>query len=211
MYSAAAAGLASEAAGEEVETLAHRMADFTRWVLRMEEALGFERDLLKKALGASGNEGATTVLEAEPISRNVYLFARNFTPDEPWEGKSGELLDTLNDREGDALTKRSKDWPANGKVLSEKLAGIAPALQAVGVVWRRISQSNKGGRRYYLYFDESLVEAGDAHTEEGDAEGAECVPQENPIDKPKTAEWYAGDAGNARFPSHENDEDEGEV
>jgi hypothetical protein len=210
MYSAAAAGLASEERGEEVETLAHRMADFTRWVLRMEGALGFERDLLKKALGASGSEGATTVLEAEPISRHAYLFAKNFSPANPWEGKAGELLDVFNDRETDDLVKRSKDWPANGKVLSEKLTGIAPALRSIGVVWKRTSASNKVGRRYHLYFDEALV--GDAPPEGGDAGGTECVPPESGLGKPKTAEGDAGDAGDARFYNHEDDEDEeGEI
>src|SRR5215217_7354236 len=197
LYSAAAAGLASEKRSEEVETVAHRMADFTRWGVRAEAALGLTPGTLKQALGASGVEGVTTVLEAEPISGWVFRIARSFSIEAPWEGTATNFLDLLNDRETDEAVKRSRGWPKDARGLSSTMSRLAHPLRSIGVSWERVNRSNKGGKMYRLYYVEPPK--GDAGEEEGDAGSSESVPQEKPTDKPKQGKGDAGDAGDAGF------------
>src|SRR5215217_2078336 len=196
MYSAAAAGLAGEARGEEVEILGHRMADFAKWVLRAEEALGLESGAIKEALGDSGDEGASTVLEAEVISYHVYTFARGFSEDAPWVGTSTELYNTLTERATQDGSRLPWDWPANGQKLSAKLGRMEPALKKHGVYWKRPT-SRKKGRQYTLYY--AKPEEGDATVREGDATDETRVPQENGLDKGDSAGGTQRDAGDATF------------
>src|SRR5215217_2331794 len=196
MYSAAAAGLAGEARGEEVEILGHRMADFAKWVLRAEEALGLESGAIKGALGDSGDEGASTVLEAEVISYHVYTFARGFSEDAPWVGTSTELYNTLTERATQDGSRLPWDWPANGQKLSAKLGRMEPALKKHGVYWKRPT-SRKKGRQYTLYY--AKPEEGDATVREGDATDETRVPQENGLDKGDSAGGTQRDAGDATF------------
>jgi len=154
--------------------------------LRVERALGLEGGSIKGALEASSDEGGTTILEAERLSSCVYLFARNFTKASRWEGSVTDLYNTLTEREKEKNGGRlPRDWPANPKVLSEKLALMQTSLRSVGVVWERVSNSNKKGRKYCLYYEEPerTPPRGDADDKEGDADGEDVRPPESGIDK----------------------------
>jgi len=215
LYSATAAGLRSLAEGEEITAKLPRMAGFAKWSIRVETALGLEPGEFLEAFGGSRQEGAATVLEAEPISYRVYEFARSFSASDPWEGTSHQLLETLNNRETDDAVKRGTDWPKAANKLSEKLGRIAPALAQHGVIWKRPSGSNKKGRIYTLYYVPPTTASGtegDDGLETGDDTPETTVPYENPIDTPIPDEGTIGDDGDDRFfyPTNEAEE-EGEV
>jgi len=215
LYSATAAGLRSLTQGEEITAKLPRMAGFAKWSIRVETALGLEPGEFLEAFGGSRQEGAATVLEAEPISYRVYEFARSFSASDPWEGTSHQLLETLNNRETDDAVKRGADWPKAANKLSEKLGRIAPALAQHGVMWKRPSCSNKKGRIYTLYYvppNTASGAEGDDRLETGDDTPETTVPHENPIDTPLPDEGTIGDDGDDRFfyPINEAEE-EGEV
>jgi hypothetical protein len=138
----------------------------------------------------------------------VYLFAKNFREDAPWQGSSTDLYNTLNERLSDEYGRLPKDFPARPKELSGIMGRIAPALKSVGAVWERASKSNKQGKKYRLYYE---TPEGDATSEEGDATDSDSVPPENAPDTPNTAGGTQGDAGDATFPTPEDNEYKGEI
>jgi hypothetical protein len=206
LLDAVSAGLKSIADGEVIADKLPRLADFAKWSIRTEVALGGEPGDFIQAFDYSHDEGTATVLEAEPISYSVYQFARGFSEDAPWEGTSQQLLETLNDREDDDAVKRSAEWPKAPISLSKLLARLAPALVEHGVYWKRATQSNRQGRTYHLYYRKP--EGGDASGDGGDASGEGSVPTEDPIDKPDPAYGDAGDAGYATRSDPTDDDEE---
>jgi len=213
LYTAVAAGLRSIVAGEEITAKLPRMAGFAKWSIRVETALGLGRGEFLEAFGGSRDEGAATVLEAEPISYRVYEYARSFSAGSPWEGTAKQLLDILNECETDDTVKRSAGWPKAANKLSGLLGRIAPALAKQGVIWKRAGGSNKRGRVYNLYYvpPTNKGDGGDDRSSEGDGTSLAIVPQESAIDKPNSNGGTIGDGGDDRFSHPADDEDEGEV
>lgn len=206
LYDAATAGLKSIADGEKIDAKLPRMADFAKWSMRVERALGFEEGAFLAAFSGSREEGVDTVLEAEPISYRVYEYARHFDAAEPWQGTSNELLKILNERETDERIKRDPAWPKAANKLSGLLGRIAPALEQKGVVWERAGGSNKRGKIYNLYY--VPPKGGDDTSEEGDDTGKTTVPHEGAIDKLYSNLGTVGDGGDDRNPGPEEDGEE---
>src|SRR5215217_5513808 len=206
LYDAATAGLKSIADGEKIDAKLPRMADFAKWSMRVERALGFEEGAFLAAFSGSREEGVDTVLEAEPISYRVYEYARHFDAAEPWQGTSNELLKILNERETDERVKRDPAWPKAANKLSGLLGRIAPALEQKGVVWERAGGSNKRGKIYNLYY--VSPKGGDDTSKGGDDTEKTTVPHEAPIDKPDSNQGTVGDGGDDRNPGPEDDGEE---
>jgi hypothetical protein len=207
LYSAVAAGLKSVADGVEIDAKLPRMADYAKWSIRVEAALGLEPGSFMEAFAGSRDEGAATVLESEPISYRVFEYARNFTAADPWEGTSKQLLDILNERETDEGVMRGAAWPKGANVLSGLLGRIAPALKGHGVIWRRANLSNKK-RLYVLYYEAPAADEGDDTSGVGDDPFETTVPQGNSIDKPNAGGGTIGDDGSDTFPIPEDGDDE---
>jgi hypothetical protein len=131
-----------------------RMADFARWAVATEEALGMEAGSFMEAYAGSRGNATETALEAEPIWRVLYELARETDAEEPWVGNMKELLGELNAMETDTALKRSKDWPKTERKLSDIIKRLGPALLELGVHVERVSKSKREGRRYYLYYHE---------------------------------------------------------
>jgi hypothetical protein len=132
-----------------------RMADFARWAVACEEALGRDAGSFMDAYEESSESAMQTALESEPIWRVLYELARKHTAEDPWTGNMKQLLNELNTMETDEPLKRSSDWPKTERKLSEIRRTLAPSLRKLGVHIEKVSKSKRKGRRYSLYFDDT--------------------------------------------------------
>ncbi len=127
-----------------------RMADFARWGVATEEALGGEPGSFIQAYTESQEDAVETALESWPIVEPLWEFAKSFKgEDNAWVGTATDLFNTLNDRAEDDM-KRASDWPKQPNKLTEQLNRLAPSLLEVGVRVERLP-SRKGGRKLKVF------------------------------------------------------------
>ena len=107
-----------------------RMADFARWAVAAESALGGEPGSFVRAYATNRASAHDLALESTTIGEAIQRFARSHTE---WTGRSMELLAALNEATDEA-TRRQRGWPTQPHTLSGILRRIAPNLRAVGVV-----------------------------------------------------------------------------
>jgi hypothetical protein len=104
------------------------MADFARWVVAAEPALGWPAGSFLRAYTGNREAIHEIALDAslivEPL--RVLVEAGDIT------GTATELLDRLVAIAGEAAAHR-RGWPRNPTALSRELARIAPNLRAVGI------------------------------------------------------------------------------
>ena len=104
-----------------------RMADFALWAVAAAPNLGYTSEQLLAAYTNNRNGANELTLEASIITPFIKEMATKcFT------GTSTQLLQRLNDQATDDL-KRQKQWPQDGRTLSNALRRITPNLRAVGV------------------------------------------------------------------------------
>jgi putative DNA primase/helicase len=153
LFDAMAAGLHG-VEGVDLSGRLPRMADFARWVVATETALGMEEGTFMEAYAGSRSNATETALEAEPIWRVLYELAKEHDDEDRWVGNMKELLAELNAMELDNTLKHSKDWPKTERKLSDIIKRLGPALLELGIHVERVSKSKREGRRYYLYYHE---------------------------------------------------------
>jgi hypothetical protein len=131
-----------------------RMADFARWGVATEEALGGEEGSFMEAYEGSQEEAVQTALEAWPATSALYNFAVLHKGEKnAWKGTATELLAQLNDRADDEV-RRSKEWPKAPNALTAQLNRLSPDLREVGVYVVRPTSSHSGGRKLKVFFIE---------------------------------------------------------
>jgi hypothetical protein len=106
-----------------------RMADFTKWVVAAEPALGIEQGSFLEAYRRNREAAATVALEASMVAVELRRFMEGR---EQWEGIATDLLRGLNDLV-DEDVRALKEWPKTGRGLSGKLRRLAPALRRSGI------------------------------------------------------------------------------
>jgi hypothetical protein len=153
LFDAVAVGLAKQ--DSVVLEEKSRLADFDRWAVATEEALGMEPGTYLRARQLSSESASETALEAEPVWRVLYDLAYQHPEVEPWVGTMKELLAELNSRETDDALKRSKDWPKTERKLSAILSRIKPDLLERGVHIHKAPGSRREGRRWKLYAEDA--------------------------------------------------------
>jgi hypothetical protein len=126
-----------------------RMADFARWGVATEGALGGEPGSFMAAYQSSQDEAVETALEAWPVASVLVDFAKSYTASEPWGGTATDLFDAINGKVGDEI-KRGRDWPKAPNRLMEHIGRLAPALQEVGVHVMR-GGGHKHGRKVNVF------------------------------------------------------------
>jgi len=104
-----------------------RMADFTRWVVAAEPALGWRLGAFLDAYMRSRNEADAAAIESSPVGRAVLAFARAV---KTWRGTATELLCELNGRAADST---QSELPQKPESLSKLLLRVAPNLRRFGV------------------------------------------------------------------------------
>jgi hypothetical protein len=142
-----------------------RMADFARWAVATETALGLKAESFMSAYSTSRVSATESALEAEPVWRVLYQLAQEHTEEDRWVGNMKQLLGELNDLESDDALRRSKHWPKTERGLQEVIKRLGPALLELGVQFSKVETgSRREGRRYEMFYKEPS-EAG----EEGDS------------------------------------------
>jgi hypothetical protein len=106
-----------------------RMADFARWGIAVEPALGWEPGGFLRAYQENRGEAIRLVLDISPLADPIRELVAEGGE---WTGTCKELLPLLAARAGDAARARS-GWPGNPEALSHALRRLAPNLRAAGV------------------------------------------------------------------------------
>jgi hypothetical protein len=104
-----------------------RMADFATWAVAAADGLGYTPDEFLDAYEANRAATVDQVLDDSAVGAAVLGLMKAQGKSE-WAGTSGELLKALADH-ADEATRKRKDWPQNGKGLSNALRRLAPHLR----------------------------------------------------------------------------------
>ena len=118
-----------------------RMADFAKWSMAVEVALGFEPGDFMAAYQDNTYTAHETALEASPVAIAIQRLMEYCTS---WRGTSTELLSELENLVDDK-TRKSRYWSGNPRSLGKALVRIAPDLRKVGIFYE--SNKRTGGRR----------------------------------------------------------------
>jgi hypothetical protein len=149
-----------------------RMADFARWAVAAEPALGFNPGVFMKAYAGAIAFGHELAIEASPVAAHVQALAGV-----GWQGTAAELLQILNERTDDA-TRKNRDWPKSPKGASNALRRIQANLGAVGVAVDFQDVHGLGRRRRQI----TLMRRG-AGTHRSDGSERSDGPGDRPVDR----------------------------
>jgi hypothetical protein len=116
-----------------------RMADFAKWTMAAELALGLERGEFMHAYAGNRAEAIEITLEASPLAEPLRTVAA-----EGFEGTATELLAKLIGLVEEKVVHRDS-WPGSAQALSADLGRLAPVLRRVGIEVER-PRRRKGKR-----------------------------------------------------------------
>jgi hypothetical protein len=122
-----------------------RMADFAKWVVAAEPALGWPAGRFMEAYTANRDSANDLALECAAVAGGVQTFMADRSR---WEGTWKELLAELN-RLADDATRKDEDWPKSARGLSGQLRRIAPNLRRAGID-SQLPDRKVGGKRAHL-------------------------------------------------------------
>lgn len=128
-----------------------RMADFARFAVAAEGALGFEAGTFLQAYSRNRQDVIEISLESDPVA-----VAVRFVLEETGEssGTATELLGIL-DQSADQRATRSASWPKAPRALSNRLRRIAPFLHAVGIGIENLREGHDRARKIVIRRAES--------------------------------------------------------
>lgn len=106
-----------------------RMADYGRFAIAAESAIGLKPGAFWEAFEATRSEARRVVLEASPVAAAIHQFMQNRGE---WEGTADQLRTELNSLV-DETTRRSKAWPADAARLGKTLNRLAPDLVEMNI------------------------------------------------------------------------------
>jgi hypothetical protein len=104
-----------------------RMADFARWVIAAEPALGWQPGTFISAYRENRAAANTLALDASLVGQAMLAL---IPPGTTWEGTSKDLLAALNALEPG--NEKKPGWPGHPRSLSGAIRTIAPNLRASG-------------------------------------------------------------------------------
>ncbi|MDA8201338.1 MAG: bifunctional DNA primase/polymerase [Chloroflexi bacterium] len=179
---------------------APRMADFARWVVAAEPALGWPAGSFLKAYTGNRDAIHEIALDAAVIVPPM----RTLLESGEYTGTATELLDRLAGIVGESAARR-RGWPGSATSLSRELARIAPNLRSVGIEVEKRRESH--GRRVIAIRlapetpspaspPSPARGAGDARSPAGDGTG---LPDEPSVTQDRTR-GDTGDAGDGPSP-----------
>jgi hypothetical protein len=122
-----------------------RMADFAKWIVACEPALGIDDGAFLAAYARNRQSAHETALDESPVAPVVreLVVERG-----EWTGTSGELHVELTTED----RKRSKTWPQSGQAMASALKSAAPSLRASGMdVIYDPSHRDANGRRLWTF------------------------------------------------------------
>jgi hypothetical protein len=134
-----------------------RMADFAKWSMAAEPALGLEQGAFMRAYVGNRAEAVEITLEASPLYEPLRVISAT-----GFEGSATELLHRLADLVGEK-TAKTDGWPKTAAVLGGEVRRLAPVLRRVGI---EIEFPRRGRKRLIVVrtAPDSAVDADDAVT-----------------------------------------------
>lgn len=135
-------------------TTAPRMADFARWGVAVEQALGAKPGEFLEAYRGNIRDAADVGLESSPIAVVLWELLSKSSFDGPALG----LLTTLNNfiSVSADTARRHPKWPKSAQQLSAEIGRIEPNLRKMGIVVER--GRNHGGRFVRLSIDTTVTD-----------------------------------------------------
>ena len=107
-----------------------RMADWYLFVRRALPVMGFSPELLDEVMEENRRAASLSVLEASPVAQAVIAYLKGH---EQLTGTATELWSRLQTMEQQYVCNQ-RDWPTDGRALSNELRRIEPELRAVGIL-----------------------------------------------------------------------------
>ena len=129
MLTAASQGLKRLPEVESIETAIPRLADFARWMMAVETALGWESGTFLRMMEREEGDSHESVVAGSFVADALRTFALT---KQSWKGTWEKLFDELNEFVGEAMRHR-EGWPHDRRTLSNKLRRVAPNLRGVGI------------------------------------------------------------------------------
>jgi putative DNA primase/helicase len=129
LCNAIAGALANYPAVELTET--PRMADFAKWIVAAEPALGWERGSFLTSYTKNRSESDRVAVEASVVGTVLCEIA-----DAGFEDDFSTLLERLTDLVDEKVT-RQRDWPKTPRGLSSSVMRLSPNLRKLGYVVER--------------------------------------------------------------------------
>jgi hypothetical protein len=147
-----------------------RMADFARWAVACEPALGLGPGSFLAAYTRNRAEAVELALEASPVARAILDLAKESPAD--IQATATELLERLQARFGDQ--KPPQGWPKAPHTFAGELRRVGPDLRAVGIDVSFERRGRDGRRIIEVRFDQAaqVEEHADA---DAPADGADAV------------------------------------
>lgn len=110
-----------------------RMADFFKWGIAVERAMGWKLDSFKDAYARNQRDQMKNLLSENALAQVLMQYVQEFESNEVRKKSTPtELLDQLERLANDAQ-RCSKGWPDSPHGLSKRLKRIEPALRACGI------------------------------------------------------------------------------
>jgi energy-coupling factor transporter ATP-binding protein EcfA2 len=116
-----------------------RMADFARFAIAAEPAMGVSTGAFMTALASNSEEHHEIALESSPLGTAIQRLMEGRGR---WQGISTELLDELSNLM-DEKTVKSRHWPGDATRLSRELGRLAPDLRGCGIDWFKGEGKNR--------------------------------------------------------------------
>lgn len=127
-----------------------RMADFERWAVAAEEALGLASGAFLAAYRKNQGSANELAIEASPIADAIIALAES---QQLWTGTAKELFDLLLTEKSEEEKRKLKEqgWPKAPNSLSAMLRRLAPNLLIQGInVEFNIRTDKRGSRKLRL-------------------------------------------------------------
>ena len=105
-----------------------RMADFAIWATAGEQ-LFWPKGSFIRAYKANREASIETIIDADPVGHALNVFLEK---ERSWTGTHTQLLHQLTLSVGDAVA-RSRRWPTDAKLLSDRIRRLSPFLRTQGV------------------------------------------------------------------------------
>lgn len=146
LYTAVARALRDE----QTTTFARlpRMADFARWVVAAEPALGWSPGTFLQAYTENRAAAHDLALEGSMVATAIMKLMMEPESELEWTGTAGELLARLTPLVDEAK-RRERDWPKSPRGLAGHLRRLAPDLRAIGLDVRDSRSPDRARARLY--------------------------------------------------------------
>ena len=110
-----------------------RMADYAKFAIASEQALGLKPGEFMEAFSQSREQSRQVVIESSPVGEAIIQMMEDYPLPKSWTGTTSELLKEL-EKHTDEATYRSRYFPKASNILSRQLARLTPDLKAAGII-----------------------------------------------------------------------------